>query len=62
MKKINTLVRYAKAVARAAKKKGKPMARKVLAESIKLERFMEAEAKKVLNSRKAAKKKSKRRR
>ena len=53
--KIKTLVKYAKFVASKAKKKGKPLARKVLTESIKLERMMEAEAKKVLSKKKKRK-------
>ena len=46
--KVKTLVRYAKVVAKKAKKKGKPVARKILPESIKLERMIEGEAKKIL--------------
>ena len=60
MSKIKTLVRYAKSIASKAKKKGKPLARKILSESIKLERMMESKAKKVINK-KTAKKKGKRR-
>jgi hypothetical protein len=56
--KIRTLVGYSRAIARKAKKKAKPLARKILSESIKLERIMESEAKKVLNE----KSKKKRRR
>ena len=47
--KVKTLVRYAKGVAKKAKKKGKPVARKILSESIKLERMIEGEAKKILS-------------
>lgn len=57
MKRIKTLVKYARGVARTAKKKAKPAARRILKESIKLERLMEREAKKAL----ATKKKPKRR-
>ena len=48
-KKIKILVKYSREIARRAKKKAKPVARKILSESIKLERIMEAEAKKVLS-------------
>jgi len=60
MEKIKTLVKYARGVARTAKKKGKPLARKILTESIKLERLMEREAKKVLSDKKKPKRKIKR--
>ena len=57
--KINSLVKYAKEIARKSKKKAKPVARKILSESIKLERIMEAEAKKMLNEKKKSKKRRK---
>jgi anti-sigma factor ChrR (cupin superfamily) len=60
MKKIRTLIKYARGIASTAKKKAKPMARKILDESIKLERVMEAEAKKVLRDNKPKRKKAKR--
>ena len=60
MKKIRTLIKYARGIAKTAKKKVKPMARKILDESIKLERMMEAEAKKVLRDKKPKRKKAKR--
>lgn len=60
MEKIKTLVKYAKGIAITAKKRGKPMARKILSESIKLERLMEREAKKALSDKRNPKKKVKR--
>jgi len=56
--RIKTVVGYAREIARKSRKKAKPLARKILSESIKLERMMEEEAKKAL-SRKAGKKKRK---
>lgn len=53
--KVKTLVRYAKVVAKKAKKKGKPVARKILSESIKLERMIEGEAKKILSEKRKKK-------
>ena len=60
MKKIRTLIKYARGIAKTAKKKAKPMVRKILDESIKLERMMEEEAKKVLRDKKPKRKKAKR--
>jgi hypothetical protein len=57
MKKIRNLVKYARGIAKVAKKKAKPMARKILNESIKLERMMEAEAKKMLSKKSKKKRK-----
>ena len=59
MEKIKSLIKYAKGVVKTAKKKGKPLARKILDESIKLERLMEKEAKKALAGKKRVKKKRK---
>ena len=60
LKKVKELKKYAKYIASKAKKSAKPLARKILSESVKLERMYENEAKKVLNKRRTTKKKSKR--
>tara|TARA_Y100000034_G_scaffold107718_1_gene137540 strand:+ start:394 stop:624 length:231 start_codon:yes stop_codon:yes gene_type:complete len=60
MKKVKMFVRQARGIAKRAKKKAKPLARRILNESIKLERLMEREAKKVLvDKQKKVKKKKK---
>jgi len=47
--RIKTVVGYAREIARKSRKKAKPLARKILSESIKRERMMEEEAKKALS-------------
>jgi len=51
-KTVRSLVRYARAASKIARKKAKPTARRILNESIKLERMMESEAKKILGDKK----------
>jgi len=57
MSKIKAVVKYARDIVRKSRRKAKPLARKILSESIKLERMMEAEAKKRLNKKPVKKKK-----
>ena len=54
---IKRMANYARDIVRKSRRKAKPLARKILSESIKLERMMEAEAKKRLNKKPVKKKK-----
>ena len=49
---IKRMANYARDIVRKSRRKAKPLARKILSESIKLERMMESEAKKVLSEKK----------
>ncbi|KKQ17617.1 MAG: hypothetical protein US31_C0017G0011 [Berkelbacteria bacterium GW2011_GWA1_36_9] len=48
LKKVKELKKYARVVASKAEAKARPLARKILLGSIKLERMLENEAKKLL--------------